>query len=445
MHCSLLRGCLLKRRFGLGHAHLQPLPKRRKLSSVNTSQPFREAAFTLTPSYFFKNTQCETLQSNLIPRGRTEPRGLGGLPDPPILSPQSLDTSFRRDLHLFKSNSPTSLSRLLGVYGQLAKSRLTFLIVLTAMSGVALSPLPATVTVLLSTAVGTALCSASANTLNQLAEVPFDAQMARTRMRPLVRGAISSAHATSFAITTGLAGSAILAVFVNPLSALLGIANIGLYAGVYTSLKRSSVVNTWVGSFVGGIPPLIGWTACGGRLLPSPTYPIELFPPPFLCDVAGVIPVENADNPLSALALFCLLFSWQFPHFNSLAFMVRDSYAQGGYKMLAVTNPALNSLVSLRHAVALVVICSLMTPLSGLTTWAFAITSLMPNLFISRAAWRFWKKGTEKEAKALWNISLWYLPSMLALMMFHKQGMEWWSLIGRASEPTSEENKTKQT
>ncbi|KAF8518195.1 UbiA prenyltransferase family-domain-containing protein [Gautieria morchelliformis] len=355
-----------------------------------------------------------------------------GVPDgsPDIVTTRRERSSYGDSLSLYRTTPPLSFSHLLKAYGQLSKSRLTFLVVLTSMSGVALSPLPATVPVLLSTAIGTALCSASANTLNQLKEVPFDAQMARTRMRPLVRGAISSAHATGFAITAGLVGPAILATFCNPVAAVLGMANIGLYAGVYTSLKRSSVMNTWVGSVVGGIPPLIGWTACGGKLLPLSAYPIELFPPPILFDIANAIPVEHVDNPLSALGLFCLAFSWQFPHFNPLAHTVRESYAQGGYKMLAVTNPPLNALVSLRHSVALIGICSVLIPLSGLTTWAFAMTSLIPNTFLSRAAWKFWRIGTEKEAKALFHTSLWYLPVVLALMMFHKQGMEWLEFIG---------------
>src|SRR5216683_3048219 len=98
--------------------------------------------------------------------------------------------------------------RLLGLYSQLSKARLTSFNVLVAMSGVALSPLPTTVPVLLSTALGTLLCSASANALNQLQEVPYDAQMPRTRARPLVRRALAPAHAAAFAAAAGLAGPA---------------------------------------------------------------------------------------------------------------------------------------------------------------------------------------------------------------------------------------------
>ena len=317
---------------------------------------------------------------------------------------------------------------LLKLYAQLSKPRFSILIVLTAMCGVALSPVPTTIPTLLSTAIGTALCSASAHTLNQLQEIPFDAQMARTRMRPLVRRAISSLHATGFALATGIAGPAILWTMVNPTTAVLGATNIALYAGLYTWLKRRSVLNTWVGSVVGAIPPLMGWTAGGGRLFPSSTYPVEFFLPPFLTSTPPDLSL--IDNPLAPFAFVMLLFSWQFPHFNSLSYVVRSSYAQAGYQMLSVLSPARNALVAWRHAVLLVPICSVLVPLSGLTTWTFALTALIPNAVCVRAAWRFWRGGGEKQARAVFQHSLWYLPVIMGLMMVHKQGVDWLQWMG---------------
>ncbi|KAJ7726055.1 UbiA prenyltransferase family-domain-containing protein [Mycena maculata] len=320
--------------------------------------------------------------------------------------------------------NPTNL---LKNYAQLSKSRLTLLMVLTAMSGVAISPLPTTVPVLLSTALGTALCSASANTLNQLQEIPFDAQMARTRMRPLVRRSITPLHAAGFALVTGVAGPAILWAMTNPTTALLGAANIGLYAGVYTWMKRQTIWNTWVGSVVGAIPPVMGWTACGGHLIPTASNPVQLFFPPFMA--SAPLP-DLADNPLAPIALFALLFSWQFPHFHPLSHLMRSAYAQAGYQMLSVLSPRKNSLVALRHAVLLFPICSVLIPLSGLTTWTFALTSLLPNLIWTHATWRFWRVGGDKEARVAWRHGLWWLPVILALMMVHKQGVNWTQWLG---------------
>jgi heme o synthase len=296
------------------------------------------------------------------------------------------------------------------------------------MSAFALSPLPTTVPVLLSTAVGTALCSTSANTLNQLQEVPFDAQMARTRMRPLVRKAITPIHAAGFATATAVAGTAILWTVVNPTTAMLGAFNIVLYAGLYTWLKRKSIINTWVGAVVGGIPPLMGWTACGGHLLPSTSNPVHIFLPSFLEHTS--IDLTAIDNPLAPLALFLLLFSWQFPHFNGISHIIRTSYAQAGFRMLSILSPRRNALVALRHAILLVPVCSVLIPISGLTTWTFALTSLVPNAFGVRAAWRFWRRGGDKDARVVFQYSLWYLPVILGLMMVHKQGVNWLEWLG---------------
>lgn len=320
------------------------------------------------------------------------------------------------------------------LYTQLSKSRLTFLVVLTSMAGVAISPLPASVPTLLATAVGTALCSASANSLNQLQEVPFDAQMVRTRMRPLVRKAMSSLHATGFAVATGALGPILLYTMVNPTTAALGLTNIALYAGAYTWMKRRSISNTWAGAVVGAIPPLMGWTACGGKLLPSATYTPEYFLPSLLS--APTIPIDLSliDNPLGPLALFILLFSWQFPHFNALSHLYRGSYAQAGYKMLSVLSPAKNALVSLRHAIILIPTCSILFPLSGLTTWTFAATSLIPGSVLLRAAWKMWRTGSEKDARSLFQHSLWHLPAILGLMMIHKNGVDWSEWFGKKDE-----------
>jgi len=135
-----------------------------------------------------------------------------------------------------------------------------------------------------------------------------------------------------------------------------------------------------------------------------------------------------------------LLYSWQFPHFNSLSYIVRGSYAQGGFRMLSVLSPSHNSLVALRHAILLIPICSILFPLSGLTTWTFALTSLVPNAICTRAAWRFWRGGGEKEARVLFQHYLWYLPVVMALMMVHKQGMDWAKWVGLKSKDEAEES-----
>lgn len=405
------------------------LTSHRFLASAAFSRPYTVSStrrdFT---SFFCHNQQWSARSDGTKPSDIIRVRGIAH-------AVTELDTAHVTPAG-FKEVDVLTPRRLLKIYAQLSKSRLTILVVLTAMSGVALSPLPATVPILLSTAVGTALCSASANTLNQLQEIPYDAQMARTRQRPLVRRAISPLHAAGFATVTGVAGPAVLWFMANPITACLGATNIVLYAAAYTWLKRKSVSNTWVGAVVGGIPPVMGWTACGGKILPSADYPIHLFLPSFLTEAP--LEMSMIDNPLGAFALFMLLYSWQFPHFNSLSHFIRGSYAQAGYKMLCVLNPQKNALVALRHSLLLVPICSILFPLSGLTTWAFAITSLVPNAICIRGSWAWWRRCGEKEARISFQNYLWYLPVMLALMMVHKQGLEWRHWVGMQDEVSSD-------
>lgn len=382
-----------------------------------SSRPASSVANSLFTSYFFNNSQW-TARSLQRPHSRL----LVAAPKPPLSA--------------YKPAETLTPSRLFSIYAELTKSRLSILNVLVTMTGVALSPLPVTVPTLLATAFGTTLCAASANTLNQIQEVPFDAQMARTRMRPLVRRAISPAHAAGFAIVTGIAGPTILWTMVNPTTAILGVSTIALYAGVYTWMKRKSVANLWVGAVVGAMPPLMGWTACGGQLIPSASYPVHIFLPSFLTSAPNYpVDLSLIDNPLAPFALFMLLYSWQFAHFNPLSYIVRGAYAQAGYQMLSVLSPAKNALVGLRHAVLLVPICSVLMPISGLTTWTFAVTTLLPNAICVHAAWRFWRKGGEKNARVAFRHCLWYLPVVLVLAMVHKQGMDWLELIGLRSVP----------
>ena len=103
--------------------------------------------------------------------------------------------------------------------------------------------------------------------------------------------------------------------------------------------------------------------------------------------------------------------------------------------MLAVLDPRKNRLVALRHVILLTGICSTLVPLSGLTTWSFALTSLVPNAIWLRAAWRFNKFGSDAHARTVFAHSLWWLPVVLGLMIVHKNNVDWLQWVGfRAAE-----------
>lgn len=177
------------------------------------------------------------------------------------------------------------------------------------MAGYAMAPAPFDLSTFLMCSVGTGLLSCSANSINQFFETPFDAQMSRTKNRVLVKGFLTPLHAVGFATVAASSGLVILGYGVNSLTASLGIANLVLYTCIYTPMKRYSILNTWVGSVVGAIPPLMGWAGCSGNL------------------------------EVGAWIFAGLLYAWQFPHFNALSWNLRPDYSRAGYRMMAVTNP----------------------------------------------------------------------------------------------------------
>lgn len=309
------------------------------------------------------------------------------------------------ELALPKSNPRPTIH----TYLELSKPKLTTLVVLTTMSSYALSPFPAaSLPTLLCLTAGTWLCCASANAYNMWLEPPFDSQMTRTRNRPLVRGALHPNKAFAFASISGALGTSVLLFGVNPICSALGMANIVLYAGVYTPLKRISISNTWVGAVVGAIPPLMGWAA------------------------ATPFPVLAPEN-LGGLYLALLLYCWQFPHFNSLAWYIRSEYARAGYVMTSISNPGMNSRVGLRYSLATFPICYGLVH-AGVCDPYFLMDSMLLNLYMTYRAFEFWRQdGSDKEkdrsARKLFFASLIYLPGVLLLAMAHKSGL-WSGLFG---------------
>ncbi|KAM0751635.1 protoheme IX farnesyltransferase [Meredithblackwellia eburnea MCA 4105] len=244
--------------------------------------------------------------------------------------------------------------------------------------------------------VGVVLCSSAAASFNQLIESPYDAQMDRTRNRPLPRRYMTPLNAATFGAITGVTGLATLYA-VNPLSAAIGLTTIVLYCPLYTIMKRHTIYNTWLGAVVGGLPPLLGWAA-----------------------------VTDSIDPLTqpgAWAMFALLFFWQFPHFNALSHTVRSSYASSGYRMMSALNPAQNARVALRYSVAMIPL-AFTFPVFGMTSAIFPWLALVPNGAMSWAAWRFWRRRSERNAKVLFWASLAHLSIFLALALACKKSFE---------------------
>ncbi|KAJ1385810.1 UbiA prenyltransferase family [Sesbania bispinosa] len=242
------------------------------------------------------------------------------------------------------------------------------------------------------TCLGTMMVAASANSLNQVFEINNDAKMKRTNKRPLPSGRITIPHAVTWASSVGLAGTALLATQTNMLAAGLAASNLVLYAFVYTPLKQIHPVNTWVGAVVGAIPPLLGWAAASG------------------------------DISLNGLILPAALYFWQIPHFMALAYMCRNDYSAGGFKMysLADASGRRTALVALRNSIYLIPLGFLAYDW-GVTSGWFCLESTVLTLAISAAAFSFYRDRTKEKARRMFHASLLYLPVFMSGLLVHRR------------------------
>jgi protoheme IX farnesyltransferase len=293
---------------------------------------------------------------------------------------------------------------LAGDYKQLFKIQVTSMVVLTAWAGFYLGSLRSGISSfhigLAETLLGIALVSAGASALNEVLERKIDAKMLRTADRPLAAGRISLPHGVIAGMLAIVAGTLVLTRFTNPLTGLLTLLTAFTYVTIYTPLKRYTTMATFIGAFPGAMGPLLGWTAARGVI----EWP--------------------------AVALFAILFVWQFPHFMAIAWLYRDDYARAGIRMLPVVEPDGWSTViqALIYAVFMVPVSMLpwylhMTGivygvLSGLLSLGYLYYTIL-FASIPRTASKITSRTL---ARNLLKASVIYLPLLLIVMMLDAAG-----------------------
>ena len=179
-------------------------------------------------------------------------------------------------------------------YYVLTKPRVVQLIVFCALIGMVLAvpglPSGAALRRMLIACAGIWLVAGAAAAFNCLIEKTIDAKMRRTAWRPTARGQLSDTQALAFSALLCALGSAILYVWVNPLTMWLTFATFVGYAVIYTViLKPLTPQNIVIGGASGAMPPVLGWAAMTGNVGPE------------------------------ALILFLIIFLWTPPHFWALA------------------------------------------------------------------------------------------------------------------------------
>jgi protoheme IX farnesyltransferase len=286
-------------------------------------------------------------------------------------------------------------------YAELTKARVTTLIVLTAWCGYFFGARKAGVPVLsptlFHTLLAVGLLGGGTAALNEVMEIKIDKLMRRTARRPLPAGRMSLLHGTVAGTVLTVGGALYLGLVLNPLTAWLSVLTAFLYLGVYTPLKRVHPVCTFLGAFPGAMPGVLGWTAIRGRL------------------------------EWQTLALFAIVFVWQFPHFFAIAWLYRDDYAAGGIRMLPVVEPDGRSTARriLGYSILLIPV-SLVPAYLGMAGHVYLAGALLLGVALLNISTRLTELHqpvssalSKERARQLLRATVIYLPLLFVLMMLN--------------------------
>lgn len=298
-------------------------------------------------------------------------------------------------------------SSLLADYLVLFKPRVSLMVLITAAGGFYLGSLRSGISPLnmgaLQALFGIAIVTCGSSVLNQALERKTDKLMCRTAKRPMAAGRIGLAHGLVLGFAAVALGSIYLARTTNLLTGTLTLLTAVGYVAIYTPLKRVTTINTFIGAFPGALPPLIGWTAARGII----EWP--------------------------AVALFVILFVWQFPHFMAIGWMYRDDYARAGIKLTATQERARGGaqmavVQALFYAVIMVPV-ALWPVALHIAGYLYGAAALLLSLYYLWYTLRFARilRDPVSDASRLYSrdllrASVIFLPLLLAAMMLDAKG-----------------------
>ncbi|MCY3737580.1 MAG: heme o synthase [Gemmatimonadaceae bacterium] len=236
------------------------------------------------------------------------------------------------------------------------------------------------------TLLGTALTASGSGVLNHYLERDVDALMRRTRSRPLPAGEVPPSTALSLGFLLILGGQVVLVLGVNLLTAWLALLTAFLYVVVYTPLKRLTWLNTSLGSIPGALPPVGGWAAATGGL------------------------------DAGAWVLFAILFAWQHPHFYAIAWIFREDYRRGGFRMLPVLEE--DGRRTCRHILAfslMLLAFSVLPATLGMSGKLYGAGALVLGLLMLAPGVTLARSRSIGDARRLLRASVLYLPLLFLL------------------------------
>lgn len=233
---------------------------------------------------------------------------------------------------------------------------------------------------------GSALVMAGGCSLNNYIDRDIDHLMDRTNERPTVTGRIPDKQVLLFGLLLSLLGMLFL-LAASLTAAVLGLIGLVFYVVIYTMwTKRTTSLNTIVGSVSGAVPPLIGWAA-----------------------------IDSSLHPV-AWVLFLIMFIWQPPHFLALAMKRCEEYRRAGIPMLPVVSGfQVTKRQMVLYVAALIPISLLLSPTFGPVYTTIATILGVGWLALGVAGFRM--KDDMKWARLMFVYSLNYLTIIFILMV----------------------------
>jgi protoheme IX farnesyltransferase len=271
--------------------------------------------------------------------------------------------------------------KLLKSYYILCKPNVVYMMLICALVGMLLAEdSVSSVSNIIISLLGIALCSGSAAAINQVVDRKADASMTRTDQRPLPQGELSPFHASCFAFVIGLVGALILYFFVNTLTMLLTLASLIGYAFIYTIyLKRATPQNIVIGGLAGAAPPLLGWAA-----------------------------ISNTIEPF-ALLLVLIIFAWTPPHFWALAIYRKDEYAKESIPMLPVTHGVAFTKLQIVLYTIILFIVSILPYIVLMSGAIYLISAVILSSIFMYYSIRLYLSDDDSYAMKTFNFSIYYI------------------------------------
>ena len=293
-------------------------------------------------------------------------------------------------------------------YLQLLKPRVMSLVVFTAATGLVCANAPINPVLAAIALLCIAIGAGASGSLNMWFDADIDAEMRRTRGRPVPMGKVKGAEAASLGVALSLFSVMLLGMTTNWLAAGMLAFTIFFYAVVYTMwLKRWTPQNIVIGGLAGALPPAIGWAAAAG------------------------------EAPLNAWLMVLIIFMWTPPHAWALALYTSHDYAKVGVPMMPVAKgPASTRKQILVYSLLFVPVC-IAPAFTGLGGALYLAIAALGGAVFLLLAWRVFRsragdapddrvegedrlyavRAGAKDARNLFAFSILYLTLLFAALL----------------------------